>query len=275
MIVGTITLGGTATNLTADKSYFGGSVTLAEEAKLVKVTLPLDGGGSGVGDQTLRAMVYEGAGGGDLLGTSDEVVIADGASLAWVDFTFDLPLLPVGAYYFAVQASATSQTARAYGTGALSSTTDTYSDGPLATVPGSPTLNAGLSIFATTIAPYSPGEGVPDKEIAALPVPDAVATFGSTGPDSSTAARATCGWHGTRFAEETGALAIVKLDGVLSDYVGERVQIRYEDRVTYAYVYDERDILEDISLTRRLFMDLAEPSTDELDVTVTAMGAAA
>ena len=74
-------------------------------------------------------------------------------------------------------------------------------------------------------------------------------------------------------AAETATYAIVKTDGVLSDYVGERVLIRADDRVTYAYVYDERDIIEDISLTRRAFMDLAEPSTDELEVTITAMGA--
>lgn len=274
MILGTITKGGTTTNLVADKSYFGGSVTLAERAKLVKVTLPLDGGGSGVGDQTLRAMIYEGEGGGALLGTSEEVTIADGAALAWVDFAFAaLPTLEAGAYYLAVQASSTSQTARAYGTGALSSTTDTYSDGPLATVPGSPTLNAGLSIFAMLIRPFSTAAS--DRSIAALAVADATAIFGSTGPLSGTATRASCGWHGTKFAEEVGALAIVKLDGALSDFVGERVQVRYEDRVTYAYVYDERDIIEDISLTRCLFMDLAEPNADELDVTVTVMGSSA
>lgn len=275
MIVGTITQGGTATNLAVDKSYLSGALSLGEQSKLVKITLPLDGGGSGTGDQTLRAMVYEGAAGGALLGTSDEVVIADGAALEWVDFAFpDLPLLPVGDYYLAVGASSATTTARAYGTGALTSTTDTYADGPLATVPGSPSLNAGLSIFALLIAPYAPGEQVSDRQIATLPMPNATAVFGSSAPDSSMVAAATCGWHGSRFAQETGAFAIVKLDGPLSDYVGERVQVRYEDRTTYVFVYDERDIIEDISLTRRAFMDLAEPSADELDVTVTAMGSA-
>lgn len=253
-------------------------VVATEDGLAVKVTLPLDGLGSAVGSQAFRGVIYEGKVGGALLAQSAEVTIADGAALAWVDFSFltadprGIPLTKGSTYYIGVQAGPTGSAARFSATGTQVGITDTYSNGPGATVGSAP--STGLTAFLTTTRAYVPLPTVSEQMLASLPVPDAVAYFGTaTGPDRSTAARASCGWHGTKFAEEQGAFAIVKLDGLLSDFVGERVQIRHDDRITYAYVYDERDIAEDISVTRRLFMELADPTDDELEVTVTAMGA--
>lgn len=149
---------------------------------------------------------------------------------------------------------------------------DTFSDGPAATLTTGTAIGR-LAIYAQLIPVWSPGPGVGDRHIASLPFADASAFFAShTGPEEVSTTRASCGWHGDMFAEERGAYAIVKLDGPLSDFVGERIRVQYEDRLTYVFVYDERDIIEDLSLTRRAFMQLAEASTDELDVTVTAMG---
>lgn len=276
MIYGIRKLGGTPGGIIADALWMA-PVVVTEDGLALKLTLPLDGLGPGSGGQVLRGVIYEGKVGGALVAQSAEVAIADGTPLTWVDFSFltvsasGVPL-PKGTYYIGIHAGPTTDAARMYASGVQSGITDAYSNGPAATVGSTP--STGLSVFLTTIRAFLPGSTVPDQMVAGLSVPDATEFFGTaTGPDRATVARASCGWHGTKFAEEQGAFAIVKLDGPLSGLVGERIQIRNDDRVTYAYVYDERDIIEDISVTRRVFMELADPTDDELDVTVTAMGA--
>ena len=232
-----------------------------------------------MGVQAARGVIYDAL--GNLVACSDEITVESGQAGAWVDLPFPEDrgvALTAGTYFLGLHAGATANVLRrgVVGTASLALgrlDPDTYSDLPAATIGGGPTAAQRLAIYALVIFPYVPLATMSERQIAGLPFTDASAFFGgATGPDQSTAIRAQCGWHGTRFAEEEGAFAIVKLGGLLSDYVGERVKVEHDGRAVYVYVYDERDIMEDISLTRRAFLEISMATAEVLDATVTAMG---
>lgn len=78
----------------------------------------------------------------------------------------------------------------------------------------------------------------------------------------------TCGWHGWSFDPERGSFAVVREDGPMADLVGERLKVTYGEQSVAVYCHTSGDTVEDISLSRRLFMALAPAATTELDVVV-------
>jgi hypothetical protein len=84
--------------------------------------------------------------------------------------------------------------------------------------------------------------------------------------------RGVCGWHGTSTDPERGSFCIVKTSTEFAALVGERVKITTRSvrtpRSVVAYVHEEGDILDDLSVTRRLFMALALLSDDTVNVAV-------
>lgn len=82
---------------------------------------------------------------------------------------------------------------------------------------------------------------------------------------------ATAGWHGTYVDPERGCFAVVKSDGPLADYVGERVRVtnRRLKKSVVVLVHTESELIsEDISLSRRAWMAIAFPSDDEISARV-------
>lgn len=283
----------------APDTWVASPVEISVDTRLSKMTLYVDGNAGGLTEQWLRASVHDST--GAAVATSDVVTVVSGQAASFVDFSF-LTVSPGGAavsagtYEMLVHAGGAEEVARFYVDlcsgwyagpnsvdvsgnlgwtfGAANGTVgdDPFEDGPPDSTSGStdPVL---IPAYLTAFATYAPSTVLSEREYANLPYPDALSVLASTSPDRSTEMRASCGWHGTSFAPESGALAIVKKDGILADYVGERVRVECDERVTYAYVYDARDIIEDLSLTRRGYIDLAEPNVEELDVVVTAMTA--
>jgi hypothetical protein len=139
--------------------------TGSAQFQITKITARLAGTGSGVGDQLLRAVVYADDGSGNpgtLLGSSDEVLIIDGAAAAWVDFNFSSPAIISGGtgvpYHLAIHAGTNGQTARLFyifASGSGWHNADGYGDGP-SNPAGSKTVDdADYSITATYSA-YTP-----------------------------------------------------------------------------------------------------------------------
>lgn len=263
--------GATATNASANTRY-GSTFTLDEDRVLSKVTARLDGQGSASGGQSVRALVYRD---GSLLAQSDEVVVADGAAVAYVDFDLDPVSLPADDYHLALHFGPTGSSCRFYdlGTGTnLSTTSDTYSDGPASSI--SPTLaTGGLVAFLTTSEVWQ-APTLEDADYARYGFGTAQAVL--AGPaDPRTRRIAVAGWHGTYLDPEPqgASLAVVQSGGDLSDLVGERLLVRAEDgRSVVVYVHRETDLdLDDgtqISLTRRAWQAIATLATDSLLVTV-------
>lgn len=116
-----------------------------------------------------------------------------------------------------------------------------------------------------------------DTEYGRLPWIEAQSIFAQGGAELKTDQIVACGWHGTLVNPERGAFAIVNKDGLLADYVGERVKVTYDSgveapiRAVYVYVLDVDAIEEDISLTRRAFLSIAPLATETLSVHVEVM----
>lgn len=111
---------------------------------------------------------------------------------------------------------------------------------------------------------------------ARLGFPTAQAVLGAGVPLRGSQRRATLGWHGTATDAERGSFALVRRDGPLEELVGERVRITVllpagEEILAYAYVLAPADIAEDVSVPRRLFLELAALSSDEVPVLLEVM----
>lgn len=112
-----------------------------------------------------------------------------------------------------------------------------------------------------------------ERIYAALPFPEAQAQLASPGLMPTRPVAASCGWHGTGLDPERGSFAIVARDGPLADLVGERLAVSRRDtaeaRTVYVYVHADSDTLtEELSLTRRAFMALADPALEDVPVVV-------
>lgn len=94
------------------------------------------------------------------------------------------------------------------------------------------------------------------------------------GPARSVASpAATVGWHGTDVNRETGAVALVTMDGPLSDLVGDIVRVtRIRGGVTrrsvMVYVIDRVDAEVAMSLSRRAFQELGILANESIDALV-------
>lgn len=261
--------GGTPLTADADTLYLVDTEAPAG-ARLLKVSAYLDGGGPASGSGSVRAAVFAG---GNLIGQSEPVSIANDAPAAWIDFPLDEVVEAEGAVRLALHFGDVDEVGRIFtldGDGAK--VTDEYDNGPPATV-GAGTAADDFAIFAT----YTTAAAIPDENdlyLAALGRDSAQRAL-AAGTSSQSSALASATWHGTLTDPETGSFALVRRDGPLADLVGERVRIKTftEERGVMAYVHGEADLEddEDLSLTRSLFAALAPLATELLTVTVEVM----
>lgn len=240
--------------------------------RIPKLSVYLDGEGSGSGDAVARAVVYR-ASDSALVATSDEVAVAEGQEAGWVDFRFTeneagLLVSDSADYDFGVHVGGATNRIRvrqSVAAGSGQENIDTYSDGASATFGGSTPLDRDLSEFATYYEPWEPPLET-DFYYARLPFTEAQEKLAETGllPGST---RAVCGWHHTAFDPFVGSYAIVATGGSLADHVGERIRIiervSGNARSVTAFVHREANLTEEISLPRKLFAELgllSEPS---------------
>lgn len=165
-------------------------------------------------------------------------------------------------------------------------------------VPGFPTSGrklffAGLTVTEGTTLPAAPGsvEGVlsvfatyfeepalpaiDDAQIARYPFSYAQAILGSEPPLEGSAKVASCTWHGTFLHPDRGSFLLVQREGKFSGLVGQRVRVStFSGKSVVAYVITEADLDEDdISLTRRLFMELGPLALESLTVRIEQLSA--
>jgi hypothetical protein len=266
-------------------------VTMPEPLLLAKATAYLDGGGAGVsgslGAQAVKALVYDGA--DNLLAESDEVVVQVGEAPTWQDFTFASLrghlLLPAGLVSLGLHGGGLySNIARVYGDDPHGpggkTNSDSYADGASLVFGAASALTADMSIFMTAAKRYAdiaPRET--DGYLARLPWQQAQAALAVAGPIPRTGQVMSVGWHHTVLDAEVGANALVTAPGPFSYLVGERVKITTQGvpypRAVYAYVHDavpEGNLDWDLSVTRRVFSQLAMLATDMLDCVVEVVG---
>lgn len=117
MIVGRSTKGSTPVTLAADTKFVA-RTQFIEASYLPKISVYLDGKGTGLAAQVARGIVYD-ASNDRLVCQGDEVRVAKGQNAGWVDFTFtNLPggcLIPTPGYYdLGIHAGGVSNTIRVY-----------------------------------------------------------------------------------------------------------------------------------------------------------------
>lgn len=110
-----------------------------------------------------------------------------------------------------------------------------------------------------------------DEYLAQLPWMESQEAFAFGGPVPRSARAATVGWHGTDWDPMTPAFAIVNPAGPMADLVGERLKVTYRRKSVYVFCHDESNVIEDLSLTKRAFIDLAAPAMEELHATIEVM----
>jgi hypothetical protein len=277
-LLGHTATNGTAANATADRRY-GSTFELSEDRLLAKVSAYLDGNGSGSGTQVAKALVYNDDTNA-LVATSSEVSVLDGQAAGWVDFSFAQPTeILAGNIHLSLHYGGSSTSSRYYTQGSgsnLSTSTDTYSDGPADPLTTSFATGEVL-IYATLIPEWTPPT-VDNLHLATYGYNSAQTALGAVAPDPRTKQTVVAGWHGTYLDPQPqgASLAVVQKDGELSDYVGARVQISTRNKSVVAYIHRELDLdLTDntqISLSRRIWQQLAPLATDSLLVTVQELG---
>lgn len=125
-------------------------------------------------------------------------------------------------------------------------------------------LAALVSVFPAYAAPAD----ADDLYIGALPFAEAQARLGQHGNDGIDPVVASVGWHGTITDPDRGSFAIVQTGGRLAGLLGSRVKITVGGESVFALVKSEADVLQDITVTRRLFQQLGILSDTEVQATV-------
>lgn len=149
-LIGKTTVGGFSFDLPADtKRVARYNVPVA--TRIVKLSIYVDGLGSGVGTQVMRGVVYDAS--GTLIAMGDEVMVNDGDPASWVDLTFSsfvggVPVL-AGLYDFGVIGGANTNSIRVYGDGV----------GSAAMVTSLPLTVSGFEITDPTRAANASGDG--------------------------------------------------------------------------------------------------------------------
>lgn len=283
MLSGSRLPGATPVNLPGDTVILNASVELEQPQYLVRVGAYLDGQGPSDADQIIRGVLYTAA--GALLAAGAPVTVPVDEEAGWVWLTFpglDGLALPAGGYRFGLHSGVTSNGARIYTGGSGSRTAfsgHVFTDGAPASVAGGTTTGTPASFLLETIdAVRVPSSAeVDDDYLATLPFDVTQRVFGAAGKLRHTHATAVAGWYGTSFDPTSGASAIVRTDGMLAQLVGERILVTRRKgadvRTVAVYVHDEREFPdeladEDLLLTKRAFLALADPALDALDVTV-------
>lgn len=274
MILGATDLTGADWLALGNDALWLSEVELERPGKLSKLSAYIDGGGE-VGRQVFRGVVYD----SDLalIGYGNEALLDSATGQSWVDLRFERDPaldLPAGTLYIGLHAGASANVCRVAVNAALSEPryriTDTYSDGPAATI-SLPAAGDTLLVFATTFA-HRPVPFATDGELARLDFPDAQVALGVGPPERASFKVASCEWHGTLLDEEVGSFAIVNVAGPLVDLVGERIRLRCGRRYAYAYVHRQTELDCDLSLTRRLFSALAPLASEDIIVDVQTVG---
>lgn len=125
----------------------------------------------------------------------------------------------------------------------------------------------------TTISFDNPIEAqvIPELMIARRAFPVAQELF--TGPILREAnPSAMVGWFDTSVCAEGGAIAVVPVEGMLTELVGEIIVVKRrlptEVRGVYVYVIGRAAIDEDLALSRRAFLRLGLLASESLDCSV-------
>lgn len=268
-----------ATYEVAADTKYASRYNLANGDKVAKGSVYLDGLGAGAGlTQALRLALYDAT--DTLVATSNEVLVARGQQPGWVDFAFptagDLALL-AGDYHVTVLAGPSSGIVRLYGSDPRGMggkfNADTYSDGSAATFGAATPLTSDFVAFVQMFAAYTAPDET-DIYYSRLPFADGQATLAKGGPVGGSQRVTALGWHDTFQDAELGSNALVRENGPLAGYLGERVRITThasaKPRAVFAYVHGllPEDSLDDLSVTRLLFSRLSNLSDDTTPVTV-------
>jgi hypothetical protein len=258
--------------------------SLAAAARFASAAIYVDTLGTGNGLARLRGVIYDS--GRNVVASGDVVTLDDNLPGRWVD----LPMpglqgsaLEAGGYFVGAQTGGTSNVMRVYRnlTAAVTavSASDTFADGLSSPAPAWTTHTWDLAVYAVTFDSFVIPD-VTELELSRLPWELSQRAFALSAPIASSSVGAVAGWFGPSFDVEEGAAAIVRSDGALADRVGERLLVTRHVggrlRQVGVYCYDERTFPdevadEDLVLTRRAFLELAELWETSLTVEVATL----
>jgi hypothetical protein len=277
-LIGETRVGDTITAVAKDTKRVA-SFTLSAPTRIVKLSLACDGGGGAAPNNfaKLRPVIYQG---NALIAMGDEVTVASGDPVRWVDLSF-LAAFPSGVVVGAgttelgVIVGGDPNVLRVAQIDPLAPggrwNADTYTDGATTTFGTATSLTANMSIFATASPVWVERDTAQMDVIARLGWTDAQRLLLSAtlvSPIFST----TAGWHGTVVDPNRGSFAVVRNGGPLADLVGERLKLTTvgnNARTCLVYVFQGVSSLEhDISLARRAFASLELLAKDTVDVKI-------
>lgn len=278
MLVGKIAVGASGVALPAHTkwvSIFPGTVELAPKIEVYGDTLAA----SGV--VRMKAIAYD-AVSLALLGEGDEVLVPQNTGPTWLTLPFWAThpggvLLPSTNVALGVHVGDAGLTLYHDGTEAPGGmhNTDAYGDGAAAVFGAATTDAYRLSVYADAFTSLDPTalSGVAfEMVLGRLPFTDAQAAFQATGLDSTVLPfTAEVSWHGSKINKERGSFAAAARGGIFEQYVGRRIEITYgkaRAKTVRAYVNDIADVLGDLSITRRLFAELAPLGSDSVQAQV-------
>ena len=110
-------------------------------------------------------------------------------------------------------------------------------------------------------------DGWPVERYAELPFYEAQRKL-SEGLLAGSARVCMTGWHGAGFDPRRGSYALVSPDGPCIDLVGKRVRLRGESSEVFVLVVDKADVPDEMSVTRRVFLELGWLTDDTATVQV-------
>jgi hypothetical protein len=110
-----------------------------------------------------------------------------------------------------------------------------------------------------------------------MPFIEAQMAYAASGIDSTVLPiTADVSWHGTKMNKERGSFAAAKMGGVFEQYVGRRLEITYgkaKPTIVRVYLHDILDITTDLSVSRRVFAELAPLGLDFVSAQVKVLKA--
>jgi hypothetical protein len=234
---------------------------------LSAVRLRVDGmGGRQTGTAVARAVIYNEQSG--LVAESEEVEIEAGSPPTWRSFTFRAPPLVAGTYEVGIHVGGPSNIVRALTlTGGRSRiAVDTYGDGASDPFGDFDPATNRIRSYLTTFPRYTPPRAT-DRYYGRLPLTEAELAL-TTGTTQKFVGH--CGWHGDSVDKEVGSFAIVRQGGPFESLLGHRIKVRQRgghDHVV-AFVHLFGDVVDDLSLTRRLFARIADLTADPIHVEI-------
>lgn len=260
-------------------------VTWPWEKNVSKVSVYLDGQGSGIGNQVARAVIYNAAT-NVLVAVSDEVVVREAQPPGWVDFLFSAYkgnlALPPNDYFVGLHTGLAANTIRMSASGPHGgggkANFDSYADGPSSPFGTASAVTWDFALYVTAFDPYVPPDET-DIYLSRLPFPEAESALRTAGRGLSAPRLTNAGWHDTFIDPETGAVALVRAGGAFEDLLGERIRVttqtQLNNRAVIAYVHNlaDEDVFDwDLSLPRHLFSQLQLLAKETVPVVVEVLG---